>query len=134
MIPMDQVAMVEAYRHYRAMARDHEKAGRIDAAFACLEAAHILGQRRTTLHVGAHVAMWLLACRQLNIKEAVGQVTRIVAAALGTWIWVPAGNTGRSDVSAFRQMPVPDDLRELLAGHDALRSTHQAYPPVSNPG
>jgi hypothetical protein len=108
---MDQT---EAYRHYRAMARDHEKAGRIDAAFACLEAAHILGQPRTALHVGAHVAMWLLACRQLNIKEAVGQVTRIVAAALVTWIWVPAGNTGRSDVSAFRQMPIPDDLRELM--------------------
>jgi len=104
---MDQA---EAYRQYRAMAREHENAGRIDAAFACLEAAHILGQRRTTLHVGAHVAMWLLACRQLDIKEAIGQVTRIVAAALVTWIWVPAGNTGRSAVSAFRQMPVPDDL------------------------
>jgi hypothetical protein len=104
---MDQA---EAYRQYRAMARDHENAGRIDAAFACLEAAHILGQRRTTLHVGAHVAMWLLACRQRDIKEAAGQAMRIVAAALVTWLWVPAGNTGRSAVSAFRQMPVPDDL------------------------
>src|SRR6185436_9223576 len=113
-IPMDQAAMtdlspIEAYRRYLEMARHHENAGRIDAAFACLEAAHILGQQRTTLHVGAHVAMWLLACRQLDLKEAIGQVTRIVAAALVTWIWVPEGNTGRSGVSAFRQMSLPED-------------------------
>ena len=131
---MIDLSPIEAYRRYREMARDHESAGRIDAAFACLEAAHILGQRRTMLHIGAHAAMWLLAFRQRDLKEAVGQAMRMVAAALVTWIWVPAGNTGRSDVSAFRQMPVPEDLRELMAGQDGLRPTHQAQPPVSNPG
>jgi len=131
---MTDLSPIEAYQRYLEMARHHENAGRIDAAFACLEAAHILGQQRTTLHVGAHVAMWLLACRQLDLKEAIGQVTRIVAAALVTWIWVPEGNTGRSGVSAFRQMSLPEDLRELMVGDVGPRPTHQAQPPVSNPG
>lgn len=110
--------LTKAYRMYRQMARDHEQAGRFDAAFSCLEAAHILGQRRTTLHVSAHAAMWLLAWRQRQIKEIVGQSLRILAATIVTWVWVPSGNTGRSDVSAFKEMPLPDDLRELLSGGD----------------
>lgn len=106
----------KAYWMHRQMARDHENARRLDAAFSCLEAAHILGQRRTALHVGAHAAMWMLAWRRRDLKEIAGQSVRIVAAAIVTWIWVPSGNTGRSDVSAFKQMPLPDDLRDLLAG------------------
>ncbi|MBB6094970.1 hypothetical protein HNQ60_003857 [Povalibacter uvarum] len=106
---------VTAYWAFRQMARDHENAGRMDAAFSCLEAAHIIGQRHAVLHVAAHIAMLRLAWRQCHVQEVVGQSLRIVAAALFTWIWVPLGNTGRANVSAFRQMPLPDDLRELLS-------------------
>ena len=45
---------------------------------------------------------------------APGQATRIVAAALFSWIWVPVGNTGGARVSALQPMPLPDDLRALL--------------------
>lgn len=112
---------VKAYWAYRQMARDHEAAGRWDAAFSCLEAAHILGQRRTSLHVGAHVAMLGLAWREREMKEVAGQILRIAAAALITWLWAPAGNTGRSNVSALQEMPLPEDLRELLADRDKSR-------------
>lgn len=39
---------------YRRAAQAHERDGCIDAAWACLEAAHIVGQRETKLHVGVH--------------------------------------------------------------------------------
>jgi hypothetical protein len=38
----------------------------------------------------------------------------MVAAAIFSCLWVPAGNTGRANVSATKPMPIPDDLRRLL--------------------
>jgi hypothetical protein len=49
-----------------------------------------------------------------NRREVLGQSVRIIAAALFSRIWVPAGNTGGANVSAMRPMPIPDDLRHLL--------------------
>lgn len=48
-------------------------------------------------------------------REVLGQLSRIVAAAVFSRIWVPIGNTGRANVSALKPMPVPDDLRRVLA-------------------
>jgi hypothetical protein len=39
-----------------------------------------------------------------------------LAAALFSRLWVPVGNTGGANVSAFRPMPVPEDLQRLLEG------------------
>lgn len=84
------------------------------AAFARLERAHVLGQRNTIAHVRAHWAMLSLARRQRNRREVRGQVGRILGAALFTWLWVPDGNTGGANVSAFMRMDIPPDLRHLL--------------------
>jgi Protein of unknown function (DUF3703) len=83
-------------------------------AFRRFERAHILGQRRTRLHVRAHVAMLRVAWRRRESRELVGQVTRIVAAALFSRIWAPVGNTGGANVSALKRMPIPDDLKQIL--------------------
>ena len=72
-----------------------------ELAFDHLVRAHILGQRFTGRHVRAHWEMWRLA------------------AALFSRIWVPVGNTGRANVSAFAPMPVPHDLRALLENRGA---------------
>lgn len=105
---------VGTYDFYRRSAQAHECAGRIDAAWACLEAAHILGQRNTKLHVGAHMAMWALAWRTRDGQELLGQLLRLLAAAAATWLWVPAGNSGRSNVSPFKCLPLPADLAESV--------------------
>jgi hypothetical protein len=94
-----------------AAARDR---GDLAAAFAHLERAHILGQRRTWLHLRSHVGMLSLAWQRRDRRELVGQLARIVAAALFSRLWVPEGNSGGANVSAFRAMPVPEDLREVL--------------------
>jgi hypothetical protein len=97
-----------------AEARAHEEAGRIEQAWDCLVSAHILGQRSTRLHVRSHIAMLALGWRTRNRREVAGQLSRIAGATLVTWIWVPEGNTGRANVSAFKPMPIPRELQRLL--------------------
>lgn len=88
--------------------------GDLDRAFSHLERAHILGQRHTWLHVRSHLGMLAIGWQRLDGREVFGQLTRIVAAALFSRIWVPVGNTGGARVSAIRTMPVPEDLRSVL--------------------
>lgn len=104
----------DACRQHVREAREHERAGRIDAAWAHLEAAHILGQRATRLHVASHWAMLTLAWRTRDRRELIGQIARLAGAAGVTWIWVPVGNSGRANVSAFARAPIPEDLANFL--------------------
>ena len=91
-------------------------------AFTHLERAHILGQESTVEHVRTHWAMFRWALRQNIAGEAFGQIWRILAAVLKTWLgWLPIGNTGGANVSGFKPMPVPADLQRLI---DAARTAH----------
>lgn len=100
-------------------ARQAEAGGDAGAAFAHLERAHVLGQAATGLHVQVHWRMFLWAARQRKPAEVAGQLGRLVAAVVVTGIgWLPHGNTGGADVSAFRRMPIPEDLQNLI---DAAR-------------
>lgn len=90
------------------------RSGEVDAAYGHLERAHIVGQRRTRPHVRSHWLMLRLGLAAGDWREVAGQLVRIVAAALFSRIWVPAGNTGRANVSAMKPMPIPQDLRALL--------------------
>jgi hypothetical protein len=51
------------------------------ARWTHLERAHILSQPDPWLHTGNHLAMFSLAVRQRDRREALGQVVRITAAA-----------------------------------------------------
>ena len=108
-------ALRNAYETELAAARTARRAGRVDEAFRHLERAHILSQRHTLSHVYVHWLMLLLGASSGSIHEVVGQATRIVAAAVFSRIWVPIGNTGRANVSAIQPMPMPEDLRAVLA-------------------
>ena len=112
----------EASVRYRHDARKHEREGRIDAAWACFEAAHIVGQRSTLHHLVTHAAMLGLAWRTRDVREFIGQLGRLVAATVITWIWVPAGNSGRANVSALASSPLPEDIAELLTAATASSS------------
>ena len=68
----------------------------------------------TGRHAFIHWRMLVAGMRCSDVREVVGQLPRIVAAILSTRVWVPRGNIGRARVSAFRSMPVPDDLRHLV--------------------
>src|SRR5215203_5289051 len=82
-----------------------------------LQRAHVLSQPMAGLHLKTHVAMLGSAVRRRDGHEIAGQLFRLVVAAPGSWSGrYPVGNTGGSDVSAFLEMPIPDDLGVLLEG------------------
>ena len=99
-------------------ASEARRAGQFDVAFSHLERAHILSQRITWLHLLSHVGMLRIGWLRRDAREVIGQMTRIVAALLFSRLWVPIGNTGGANVSAFRPMPVPEDLDAMLRSVD----------------
>ena len=95
---------------YQAEAR-----GKPEVAFSHLERAHILGQTSTVEHVRVHCHMFLWGIRQRNVRESLGQLLRIVGAAIGTAFGlVPKGNTGGTNVNSFKSMPIPPELAALI--------------------
>ena len=95
-------------------ARRAEGAGDFQTAFTHLERAHILSQKYALAHAATHLRMLRLGWRTRDVREVLGQLTRTIAALVFSRIWVPVGNTGRANVSAFAPMPVPEDLAEIL--------------------
>ena len=60
------------------------------------------------------VAMLSIGWRRRDVREVLGQLTRIIAASLFTRLWVPVGNTGGASFSATKPMDLPPDLLELM--------------------
>ena len=95
---------------YQAEAR-----GKPEVAFSHLERAHILGQTSTVEHVRVHCHMFLWSIRQRNVRESLGQLLRIIGAAIGTAAGlVPKGNTGGTNVNSFKSLPIPPELAALI--------------------
>lgn len=90
-----------------ALAKKLEIADNSTESFHHLENAHVLGQESTWWHVKVHFLMFLWAIRQRDVKEGFGQIIRILGAATKTAIGlVPAGNTGGSNISPFKKLPI----------------------------
>jgi hypothetical protein len=86
------------------------------SSFSHLERAHVLGQASTREHVRVHFHMVLWTWRQRQTRELLGQIYRLLGAALLTSIGtIPTGNTGGSNVSAFKKMAIPPDLASQIA-------------------
>ena len=84
-------------------------------AWLYLEAAHIVGQRRFTLHADSHWNMLVFAFNQHDYREVAGQLFRLLLVPLGHLIGkLPMGNTGRSRVSAFAPMAISKHHQDLI--------------------
>jgi hypothetical protein len=87
----------------------------LDAAFRHLERAHVLGQAITREHTRVHFLMLKIGWKRKDWREIFGQLFRIAGAASGTpFGMIPVGNTGGANVSAFRRMPIDEDLQVIL--------------------
>lgn len=85
------------------------------AAFHHLERAHVLGQRYLLAHLQVHLWMLRVGWAQRDLHEMVGQITRLLLIPLGHLTRrLPLGNTGGANVSAFRPMPIAQDLDAIL--------------------
>lgn len=98
-----------------------EASGDPNLAFRHLERAHILGQHSTWLHTRTHILMMRWGLCRASSREVAGQIFRIFGAVTKTAFGlIPAGNTGGANVSPFRKMPVPPDLKLIMdAGKSA---------------
>ena len=96
-------------------AREAESRGQPDVAFSHLERAHVLGQASTVEHVREHWHMLLWSIRQRNVRECLGQLLRIVGAAMSTAAGlVPQGNTGGTNVNPFKSMLLLPELASRI--------------------
>jgi hypothetical protein len=97
-------------------ALEAEREGDPSLAFKHLERAHVLGQGSTREHVRVHWLMLVWGARQGRVGEVLGQLLRLVGAASKTAVGlVPSGNTGGSNISPFKPLPVPPDLAAIIA-------------------
>ena len=109
-------AAVEDKFHSEIMeAKRLMSSGRLEGAFAHLERAHILGQRYVVPHVQAHWLMLKIGLSRRSSAEVFGQAVRILLGALGSVVGVvPTGNTGGTNVSMFKRLPIDPELEKLL--------------------
>jgi hypothetical protein len=88
-----------------------------DEAFVHLERAHVLGQESTVPHVLSHWLMLTIAVRRREPAAILGQAVRIVLGALGSIVGsVPTGNTGGTNISMFKRLPIEPELLKIIEG------------------
>lgn len=110
-------ALKQAFESEMRAASDCYLSGRLDAAFRHLERAHVLGQRHVIPHVRAHWLMLKIGLARRAPAEVLGQTVRIVLGLLGSAIHVvPVGNTGGTDISMFKRLPIAPDIARFIDG------------------
>jgi len=83
-------------------------------SFYHFENAHVIGQKHIIRHTISHYYMLIFGIKTNSFKEIIGQVLRIIAAILFTFIWVPKGNTGGSNISPIKIMPIRKALKKYF--------------------
>ncbi|RJG07363.1 DUF3703 domain-containing protein [Noviherbaspirillum cavernae] len=93
----------------------HYDKGQLDQAFKHFEVAHVSGQRYVAPHVATHWWMLKIGIKRHSPVEVLGQAVRIVLGALGSAVGiVPVGNTGGTNISMFKRLPIDRAIRDLV--------------------
>ena len=88
-----------------------------EKAFTELENAHVLGQASTFHHALVHGLMLIHGIKTRHWNEVAGQILRILGALTKTPMGLlPKGNTGGSNVSPFKPMPLTNTHQRILSG------------------
>lgn len=91
------------------------KDGEFVQAFQHLELAHVLGQQYVAPHVATHYWMLRIGLKRRSVSEVLGQAIRIVLGVLGSAVGiVPVGNTGGTNISMFRRLPIDPSIKKLI--------------------
>ena len=106
-----------AFEKEIGLAKELIARGELETGFAHLERAHVIGQAFVVPHARSHGLMLLFEVRQRRPIAALGQVVRLVLGILGSAVGkVPVGNTGGSDISMFKRMPIAPELQDIIDG------------------
>ena len=84
------------------------------SAFYHFENAHILGQKNTYRHTLSHFWMLVVGLKTQNLKEISGQIIRIIASIIITPFWIPTGNSGGTNISAIKSIPIRKELEKFF--------------------
>jgi hypothetical protein len=110
-------ALKDAFEREMTDARRLYRDGQLDQAFKHLETAHVLGQRHVIPHVRSHWLMLKIGLHRRSMAEVFGQAIRIVFGALGSAVGVvPTGNTGGTNISMFKRLPIAPAIARKLDG------------------
>jgi hypothetical protein len=106
-----------AFRQEIALAKEFIAKDEFEAGFHRLERAHIIGQAFVIPHATSHWLMLRTEVRRRRLLAALGQTVRLVLGVLGSAVGVvPVGNTGGTDISMFKRMPVEPELQRIIDG------------------
>lgn len=108
-------AVIRAWEAEHRAAREAKADGNEARERHHLERAHILSQAFALAHIRTHLAMLGFGVRTRDVREIIGQLVRLFLAGPGSAMCrYPLGNTGGANVSAFKPMDIPNDLRAIL--------------------
>ena len=100
-----------------ALAKERISEGDLDAGFVHLERAHVIGQTFVGPHARSHWLMLKVELRRRQPAAVFRQALRIILGILGSAVGViPVGNTGGSNVSMFKRMPIAPELQRIIDG------------------
>ena len=106
-----------AFDNEIALAKEFIARGDLETGFAHIERAHVIGQAFVVPHTRSHWLMLGVEFRRKRPVAACGQIVHIVLGIVGSAVGVvPVGNTGGSDVSMFKRMPIPPELQGIIDG------------------
>ena len=118
-----------AFKTEIAQAKSFIAAGNLEAGFAYLERAHVIGQNYVLPHITSHWVMFRVEMRRRRLAAALGQLVRIVLGALGSAVGaVPTGNTGGTDISMFKRMPIEAELQRIIDGREPGEQARRPNP------
>lgn len=111
-----------AFEQEIALARQQLAVGELGTAFTHLERAHVLGQQNLVAHLRTHIWMLRVGWARRDFSEVMGQIARLLLTPLGHLTGrLPIGNTGGANISAFKPLPIAEDLAEILRRSDQSR-------------
>lgn len=106
-----------AFDNEITLARELIAGGELEASFRHLERAHVIGQTFVVPHATTHWLMLLVELRRRRVTAALGQIARVVLGIIGSAAGVvPTGNTGGTDISMFKRMPIEPELQNIIDG------------------
>jgi len=103
-----------AFNHEMELAQTSFASEDYQQCYSHLERAHILGQRNYLPHVKSHYWMYKVGLKTGDVREALGQVVRMIMSIFSIINLVPLGNTGRARISPVKPMPIPADLAQYF--------------------
>ena len=111
---MTKQQLRKEFKNQLYLGKKHIKLREYNKSFHHLENAHILGQKHLYRHTLSHWWMFIWGIKSKSIKESIGQIFRIIASLLFTLIWVPKGNTGGTNISPIKPIPIRKELQKYF--------------------